>query len=181
VRQHLVARRKLEVTSAPPCSSPWGTSAHYSRYSQVTLPAQRAVLPPIYCSHLQLFLYFSIDSLRLQSNHILTSSHGTDRTADVIHMGIAVTEWGWLTARPFFGIWLFGVASHAVGTEYRVNWSYKTTDVKGKQLHIKTVTFCPVLLRPTFSAIFSLWYNYVRSSHNALYPARCLQIFPHPL
>jgi len=56
-----------------------------SRYSQLTLPGQQAVLPPFYCGYLR---YFSIDSVQLQSTHILTSSHGTDGTADVIHTGI---------------------------------------------------------------------------------------------
>jgi len=60
-----------------------------SRYSQLTPPGQRAVLPPIYCSYLPSFLCFSIDSVRLQSMHILTSSHGTGRTADVIRVGVA--------------------------------------------------------------------------------------------
>ena len=74
-----------------------------SRYSQLTPPGQHAVLPPIYCSYLSSFLCFSIDSLRLQSMHILTSSHGTGRTAVVIRVGLRVTEWRWLTARSFFG------------------------------------------------------------------------------
>jgi hypothetical protein len=75
----------------------------------------------IYCSYLLPFLCFSIDNLRLQLMHIVTSSDGTDRTADVIHVGLTVTEWGWLTARLFVGKSLFGVASHTVSTEYWVN------------------------------------------------------------
>ena len=59
-----------------------------SRYSQITLPGQRAVLPHIECGYLPSFLCFSIDSVRLQSMHILISSHGIDRTADVIHVGL---------------------------------------------------------------------------------------------
>jgi hypothetical protein len=74
-----------------------------SRYSQLTLPGQPAALPSIYCSYLPSFLSFSIDSLWLQSMHLLTSSQRTDRTADVIHMGLTVTVWGWLTARLFVG------------------------------------------------------------------------------
>ena len=89
-----------------------------SRYSQLTLPGQRAVLPPIYCSYLPSFLCFNIDTLRLQSMRILKSSPGTDRATDVMHMGITVMVWGWLTAHPFVGKWLFGVASHAGSTEF---------------------------------------------------------------
>jgi nitrate reductase NapE component len=52
---------------------------------------------------------------------ILTDSHGTYRTADVIHIGLTVTVWEWLTAGLvsffFFLIWLFGVAAHAVNAE----------------------------------------------------------------
>ena len=59
-----------------------------SQYSQITLPGQRAVLPHIDCGYLPSFLCFSIDSVRLQSMNIQVSSHGTDRTADVIHMGL---------------------------------------------------------------------------------------------
>jgi len=67
-----------------------------SRYSQLKLPGQQAVLPPIYCSYLPPFLCVSIDSVWLQSMCILTSSHGTDRTADVIHMGITVNTEYWV-------------------------------------------------------------------------------------
>ena len=31
----------------------------------------------------------------------LQSPHGTDRTVDVIHIGLTVTERGWLTARLY--------------------------------------------------------------------------------
>lgn len=87
---------------------------------------------------------------------VLTSSHGTDRTADAVHVGLTVTERGWLTARPFFTEWLFGVASQAFGTEYWVNGGYEKRDVIGSQLYVKTVTFCPFLLRSTFSEMLRL-------------------------
>ena len=67
---------------------------------------------------------------------------------------------------------LFGVASNAGSTEYWVNLSYKTRDVKGNQLYVKTVTSRPVLLRSTFPEMFCLWYAFVRSSHNALYSCK---------
>ena len=81
----------------------------------------------------------------------------------------------------FFGIWLFAVASHAGSIEYWVSWSYKTRDVNGNQLYGNTVTFCPVLQRSTFSEIFSLWYNFVRSSHNALYSCTLSTDFSTPI
>ena len=109
-----------------------------SRHCQLTLPGQRALVPPIYCSYLPSFLWYSIDSLRLLSMRILTYSNVTDRTADVIHIGLTFTKWGWPTARLCLGKWLFGVPVHAVSTKWLfgvavhadstkhwVNWSYK--------------------------------------------------------
>ena len=91
-----------------------------SPYSQLTLPGQQAVLPPVYCSHLQSFLCFSIDSLRLQSMHILTSSHGTDRTADVVHMGLNSHGVGMADSMSVFWKRLFAVATHAGNTEMKL-------------------------------------------------------------
>jgi hypothetical protein len=67
------------------------------------------------------------------------------------------------------GEWLFGVAAHAVSTEYWMKLCNKTRNCIENQLYVKTVTSNPVLFRSTFSEIFCLWYNFVRSSHNALY------------
>ena len=90
---------------------------------------------------------------------------------------LTVTEWGWLTACPFFG----NDCLQLLLMQATQKWSYKTRNIKGWKLYIKTVTSSPVLLQCTISEKFYLWYNCVRSAHNALYPARCLQVFSHPL
>ena len=74
-----------------------------SRYSQPTLPGHQAVLPSTYRSYLPSFLCFSIDSLRLQSIYILTFSHGTDRAADFIHMGLMRYGVGMADSTSVFG------------------------------------------------------------------------------
>jgi hypothetical protein len=139
-----------------------------SWYIQKTLPDQQAVLPPIYCSYLPSFLCFSIVSLRLQSMRILTSSHGTDRTTDVIHMGLTATEWGWLTARLFVENCCLELL--IIDSAYNSGW----TAVLQRELlteirYMHKLTSRSVLLRSTFSEMFCLWYNSFRSSQDTLH------------
>ena len=143
----------------------------WSRYSEMTLPGQRAVLPPFYCP----LSCVSVSIVCLYSRCAFWQIH----TVPIKLPMSSTSDWetrcgdGWQQVCFFWGGgWLFGVAAHAFSTEYWTKWSNKTRNYAENQLYVKTVTSSPVLFRSTFPEMFCLWYNFVRSSHNALYSCK---------
>ena len=88
-----VARTTIQDTAALSRNSTWGPNAHEQPVQPIDAAWPESSAATYLCSFLPSFLCFSINSLPLQSMSILTSSHGTDRTAKVIHVGLRITEW----------------------------------------------------------------------------------------